>query len=153
MHYNMKFLWSGSIHHVTGHMTLWHYTSLLKRQGNSFYFVFALYFVSILFIVTMPSVRCKRHVIRCPAFSSAPDAKIPTLDLVLAPTYISIAQTNNVFFQKLIQTLIEKAQTLAALAAPSLVAKAKNNINRLFKAWNLNLYYGNLHKECYNFCQ
>ncbi len=42
-------------------------------------------------------------------------------------------------------------QVLVALAAPA--AEARDDTNRPLKPWNPDLYYGNLHMECYYFCQ
>ncbi len=54
------------------------------------------------------------------------------------------------------RTCIEKIRDQApaapmALAAPAL--EARDNTNRPFKPQNPNLYYDNLHMECYYFCQ
>ncbi len=43
---------------------------------------------------------------------------------------------------------MERAQVPAALDV-----EAKDNANRLLKSRNPNLYYRNLHMECYYFCQ
>ncbi len=45
---------------------------------------------------------------------------------------------------------MEKGQ---ALAVPAPDIKAKDNIDRPLKPRNLDLYYGNLHMECYYFYQ
>ncbi len=48
------------------------------------------------------------------------------------------------------RTFIKKVQ---ASATPAILAEAKNNIDRFFKLWNLDLYYNNLYIEYYYFCQ
>ncbi len=60
---------------------------------------------------------------------------------------------NNDLFQEFIRTCIErvKDQAPAALAAPA--TTARDNTDRLFKPQNPDIYYGNLHIECYYFYQ
>ncbi len=50
------------------------------------------------------------------------------------------------------QTFMEKMQVPAAPAA-LVPEKAKDDTDRPLKPRNPNLYYGNLHMECYYFCQ
>ncbi len=49
------------------------------------------------------------------------------------------------------QTFMERVQALAASAVSDV--EARNNIDRLLKSQNPNLYYSNLHIEYYYFCQ
>ncbi len=51
------------------------------------------------------------------------------------------------------QTFIESAQVFATPAALEPDVEARNNTDRPPKPRNLDLYYGNLHIECYYFCQ
>lgn len=39
------------------------------------------------------------------------------------------------------------------MTAPAAPADAKINYDRFVKPWNPKIYYGNLHIECYYFCQ
>ncbi len=48
---------------------------------------------------------------------------------------------------------MERIQVSAALAAPAPDIEARDNTNRPLKPRNPDLYYGNLHMECYYFCQ
>ncbi len=58
---------------------------------------------------------------------------------------------NNNFFKELMQTFIERAQALAAQAAPGV--EVKDNTNRPLKPRNPDLYYSHFHMECYYFYQ
>ncbi len=89
----------------------------------------------------MPPVHCERPVI-------GPPAPGP----VSAPVFAPLAPTND-FFSGFMWTYIKKVrdQALAALAAPA--AEARDNTDRPLKPRNPDLYYGNLHMECYYFCQ
>ncbi len=51
------------------------------------------------------------------------------------------------------QTFMEKAQVPAVSTALALYIEAKDNTNKPLKPQNPDLYYGNLHMECYYFCQ
>ena len=92
----------------------------------------------------IPPVCCRRPAISRP--SSGPV-------LVPAPAPAPIATPNNNFVQKFVQSFMERAQALAFLAAPGPATEAKNDIDRLLKLRNLDLYYGSLHMECHYFCQ
>ncbi len=48
---------------------------------------------------------------------------------------------------------MEKTQASTAPVAPAPDVEARNNTNKPLKSWNPNLYYSNLHIECYYFCQ
>ncbi len=56
----------------------------------------------------------------------------------------------NDLFQEFMQTFMEKAQ---APPAPASDIEARDNANRPVKHRNPDLYYGNLHMECYYICQ
>ncbi len=46
---------------------------------------------------------------------------------------------------------MEKTLVSVAPSAPASVLQVRDNTNRPVKLWNPNLYYGNLHIECYYF--
>ncbi len=87
----------------------------------------------------MPPVHRKRPAIRAPTLSPA-----------LAPT--PMAPPNDLF-QEFMQTFIEKTQASIASVAPAPNIEARDNTDRPLKPRNPNLNYGNLHMECYYFCQ
>ncbi len=93
---------------------------------------------------TIPSVPRRRPILRRPIL--APKAPAP------APVPVP----NNDLFQEFMWTCIKKVsdQALVAPAAPAVPAiEAKDNADRLLKPRNPDLYYSQLHMECYYFCQ
>ncbi len=97
----------------------------------------------------MPPACRGRPAIRRPALGPEAPAPGPALAPAPAPT------PNNDLFQEFIRTCIEKvrAQAPAALTAPAPDVKARDGTDRPLKPRNPDLYYGNLHMECYYFCQ
>ncbi len=85
----------------------------------------------------MPPVYRGRPAIRAPAPGPTP-----------APA--SVAPPNDLF-QEFMQTFMEKTQAPAAPAAPDI--EARDDTDKLLKPRNPDLYYNNLHMECYYFCQ
>ncbi len=59
----------------------------------------------------------------------------------------------NDLFQEFIWTFMERTQAPAAPTASAPDVEARNDTDRPLKSRNRNLYYGNLHIECYYFCQ
>ncbi len=77
----------------------------------------------------------------------------PTPGPVTTPALIPATVPNNDFFQEFMWTCIERvrAQALAALATPAPDVEVTNDTDRPLKPRNSDLYYGNLHIECYYF--
>ncbi len=96
----------------------------------------------------MPPARRRRPAIRRPALG--PEAPAPGPVPALAPALVP----NNDLFQEFMRTCIERvrAQAPATPAAP-VPEKARDDTDRPLKPRNPDLYYGNLHMECYYFCQ
>ncbi len=90
----------------------------------------------------MPPAHCKKPPIRRPTSSLAP-----------GPEAAPIIVPNNDFFQEFMRICIKKVrdQALAALAASA--AKVRDDIDRLLKPLNPNLYYSYVHMEYYYFYQ
>lgn len=88
----------------------------------------------------MPSTQRK------PAIKHLTFSPVPSSVLIPTPTPALIAPSNNHFFQKFIRAFLKKAKILVPL-----FIEAKVNISRLFKLWNLDLYYCHLHIKCYYF--
>ncbi len=59
----------------------------------------------------------------------------------------------NDFFQEFMRTCIERVRDQAPAAPVAPAAEARDDTNRPLKPQNPDLYYGNLHMECYYFCQ
>ncbi len=99
----------------------------------------------------MPLDRRERPAIRRPALS----LKSLTPGLVPASAPTPAPMPNNDRFQEFMRTCIEKVRVQApvAPAAPALDIEATDDTNRPLKPRNPDLYYGNLHIECYYFCQ
>lgn len=86
----------------------------------------------------MPLVRLRKPAIKRPVLG----LKAPTPSSALVPTpAASIPQVKR--FNKFMQTFIIRVQ------APIALAKVKDDANKTLKHRNLDLYYYNLHIECY----
>ncbi len=94
---------------------------------------------------TMPPVRQGRPAIRRPALGLEAPAPGP----VPAPAPTPAPALND-RFQEFMRTCIEKVRDQAP-AAPA--TEVRDDTDRPLKPRNPNLYYGNLHIECYYFCQ
>ncbi len=96
----------------------------------------------------MPPTCGERPALRRPAQGPASPSPEPAPVPAPAP--------NNDLFQKFIRMYIKRVRDQAptAPAAPAtLAAEARDNTNRPLKPRNPDLYYDNLHMECYYFCQ
>ncbi len=96
----------------------------------------------------MPPTRRGKPAIRRPALSLEAPAPGP------APAPAPAPAPNNDLFQEFMRTFMERTQAPAAQAAPAApAAEARDDTDRPLKSRNPDLYYGNLHMECYYFCQ
>ena len=98
----------------------------------------------------MPLIRCERPALRCAALNPAFPGPKPSLSPEPAPAFTFMVLPNNNLFQEFMRTFIKR---VPAPAASATLVEARDNSNRLFKPWNPNLYYNNLHMDCYYFCQ
>ncbi len=99
----------------------------------------------------MPLVRRGKPAIR--PLALGPEALAP--GPVPAPAPVPAPTSNNDLFQEFMRTCIERAraQALAVPATPAPDVKVRDNTDRSLKPQSPDLYYGNLHIECYYFCQ
>ncbi len=97
----------------------------------------------------MPPARRGRLAIGRPALGSEAPAPGP----VPAPAPAPAPVPNNDLFQEFMRTCIERVRDQAPAAPAAPAAETKDKTDRLLKPRNPDLYYGNLHMECYYFCQ
>ena len=69
------------------------------------------------------------------------------------PTPAPAPALNNDLFQEFMWTCIKKVRDQAPAAPAATAAKARDVTDKPLKPRNPDLYYGNLHMECYYFCQ
>ncbi len=98
----------------------------------------------------MPPARRGRPAIRRPALGPMTPAPGPVP--APAPTLTPVARPNDLF-QEFMRTCIERVQDQSPAAPATPAAEARDNTDRPLKPRNPDLYYGNLHMECYYFSQ
>ncbi len=86
-----------------------------------------------------------------PARHGRPALRRPALGPIPAPAPAPTPAPNNLF-QEFMQTCIERVRDQAS-ATPAPDIEARDNTDRPLKPRNPDLYYDNLHMECYYFCQ
>lgn len=107
-----------------------------------FYSVSSLFFALYSFTIIMPPIHCERPAIK----QSVLDLQAVGLSSKPVPTSATGIQVK--LFNKLIWTYINKVPT-SAIA----LVETRDNANRFLKSLKLDLYFDNLHIECYYFYQ
>lgn len=112
-----------------------------EKLLSNHYFISGLVFNFRSFIVTMLLIRHRRLAFQClipdpkALVSSSTPIPSPTIDIQVE------------LFYKFMQIYINRVQVSVAIPA-----EARNNIDRLFKSWNPDLYHSNSNIEYYYFC-
>ena len=80
-----------------------------------------------------------------------PSSANPKATSVQGSTPVPPLTPTNDLFKQFIQEYMDDCRQLAP--ATALVEPREDALDRLLKAWNSDLYYGNLYIKCYYFCQ